>query len=91
LWDEKYYPSVPYLFNLLMDRWKRWIRRARNGLYRAEVLRAEDVAPTRLVRSWAHTSKACKTIRPAGRDSLSMKKAIEGAMKKMDSPQGSSN
>ena len=39
-WNEKYYPSVPYLFNLLMDPMEKMDPESRGmGLRRAQVLR----------------------------------------------------
>jgi arylsulfatase A-like enzyme len=91
--NEKYYPSVPYLFNLLMDPMEKmdpesheWGAAGRKFL--AEKLWAPTAATPFLI---AHL-KSLQDFPPSqGADTLSMKKAIDKAMKAMESPHGSSN
>jgi arylsulfatase A-like enzyme len=92
-WDEKYYPSVPYVFNLLMDPMEKMDPQSKEWGYIGRKFFAQKM--------WAATAsgaflgahlKSLQDYPPRqGADSLSMKKAVEEAMKKMNSPQGSSN
>ena len=92
-WDEKSYPSVPYVFNLLMDPMEKMDPQNHEWGYIGRKFFASKM--------WAATAsgpflgahlKSLQDYPPRqGADSLSMKKVIEGAMKKMESPQGSSN
>ena len=62
------------------------------GLHRPQVPRPEAVGADRGRPFLAAHLKSLKEFPPRqGADTLSMKKAIEEAMKKMESPHGSSN
>jgi arylsulfatase A-like enzyme len=94
LWfDEKMYPSVPYLFNLLMDPMEKMDPHSHEWGYIGRKFLGEKLwAPTASAAFLGAHLKSLQEYPPRqGADSLSMKKAIEGAMKKMESPQGSSN
>jgi arylsulfatase len=92
-WDEKYYPSVPYVFNLLMDPMEKMDPQSKEWGYIGRKFFAQKMwAPTAAGPFLAAHLKSLQEFPPRqGADSLSMKKAIEEAMKKMDSPRGSSN
>ena len=92
-WDEKYYPSVPYVFNLLMDPMEKMDPQSKEWGYIGRKFFAQKMwAPTAAGPFLAAHLKSLQDYPPRqGADSLSMKKAIEEAMKKMDSPRGSSN
>jgi len=92
-WDEKYYPSVPYVFNLLMDPMEKMDPQSKEWGYIGRTFFAQKMwAPTAAGPFLAAHLKSLQDFPPRqGADSLSMKKAIEGAMQKMDNPQGSSN
>ena len=48
-WNEKYYPSVPYLFNLLMDPMEKMDQESHEwGTSASKILRAQDVGAERL-------------------------------------------
>ncbi len=91
--DEKSYPSVPYLTNLLMDPMEKVTPDARGYEYEGrKFLAAKLWAPTAAGPFLAEHLKSLQEYPPRqGADTLSMKKAIEGAMQKLESPQGSSN
>jgi hypothetical protein len=91
--DEKYYPSVPYLFNLLMDPTEKMDPASHEWGYIGRKFFAEKMwAPAAASSFLADHLKSLQEFPPRrGADSFSMKKAIEGAMKKMDSPNNSSN
>jgi arylsulfatase len=91
--DEKAYPSVPYLVNLLMDPMEKVTPDSEEWGYEGrKFLAAKLWAPTAAGPFLAEHLKSLSEFPPSqGADTLSMKKAIEGAMKKMDSPHGSSN
>jgi arylsulfatase len=92
-WDEKYYPSVPYVFNLLMDPMEKMDPQSKEWGYVGRKFFAQKMwAPTAAGSFLGVHLKSLQDYPPRqGADSLSMKKAIEAAMKKMDNPQGSSN
>ena len=92
-WDEKYYPSVPYVFNLLMDPMEKMDPQSKEWGYIGRKFFAQKMwAPTAAGPFLAAHLKSLQEFPPRqGADSLSMKKAIEEAMKRMDSPHGSSN
>ena len=67
-WNEKYYPSVPYIFNLLMDPMEKMDPRvARVGLHRPQVLRLEAVGADRRRALHRGTSEEPGHIRHARR------------------------
>ena len=92
-WDEKYYPSVPYVFNLLMDPMEKMDPQSHEWGYAGRKFFAQKMwAPTAAGPFLAAHLKSLQEYPPRqGADSLSMQKAIESAMKKMDNPHGSSN
>jgi len=92
-WNEKYYPSVPYIFNLLMDPMEKMDPESREWGYIGRKFFAEKMwAPTAAGPFLQAHLKSLADFPPRqGADSLSMKKAIEKAMQQMDSPNQSSN
>ena len=92
-WDEKYYPSVPYVFNLLMDPMEKMDPQSHEWGYIGRKFFAQKMwAPAAASPFLGEHLKSLQDYPPRqGADSLSMKKVIEGAMKKMDSPAGGSN
>jgi arylsulfatase len=91
--DEKAYPSVPYLTNLLMDPMERVTPDAPGYEYEGrKFLAAKLWAPTGAGPFLAAHLKSLQDFPPSqGADTLSMKKAIENAMKKADQASGSSD
>lgn len=92
-WNEKYYPNVPYLFNLLMDPMEKMDpESAEWGYIGRKFLAAKLWAPTAATPFLQAHLKSLQDFPPSqGADTLSMKKAVEEAMKKMNSANGSSN
>jgi hypothetical protein len=92
-WDEKSYPSVPYITNLLMDPMEKVTPDSEEFAYEGRKFVAEKLwAPTAAGPFLAAHLKSLTDFPPSqGADTLSMKKAVEGAMKKMENPSGSSN
>ena len=92
-WDEKYYPSVPYIFNLLMDPMEMMDPQSHEWGYAGRRFFAQKMwAPTAAGPFLAAHLESLQEYPPRqAADSLSMQKAIEDAMKKMDNPRGSSN
>src|SRR6185503_18262410 len=92
-WDPKYYPSVPYVFNLLMDPMEKMDPESEEWGYIGRKFVAQKLwAPTAAGPFLAAHLKSIKDYPPSqGADTLSMHKAIESAMRKMESPGGSSN
>ncbi len=92
-WDEKYYPSVPYLFNLLMDPMEKMDPQSHEWGYAGRKFFAEKMwAPTAAGPFLQAHLKSLQDFPPRqGADTLSLKKAIDGAMQQMANPGGSSN
>jgi arylsulfatase len=92
-WNEKYYPSVPYLFNLLMDPMEKMDPESHEWGYEGrKFLAAKLWAPTAAVPFLQAHLKSLQDFPPSqGADTLSMKKAIEQAMSKASAANGSSN
>ena len=92
-WNEKYYPSVPYVFNLLMDPMEKMDPESHEWGYAGRKFFAQKMwVPTAASPFLATHLKTMVDYPPRqGADSLNMKKAIEAAMKKMENPGGSSN
>ena len=92
-WNEKYYPSVPYVFNLLMDPMEKMDPESHEWGYIGRKFFAQKMwAPTAASSFLAAHLKSLQDYPPRqGADSLSMKKAIEKAMTQMETPGGSSN
>jgi arylsulfatase A-like enzyme len=91
--DEKAYPSVPYIVNLLMDPMEKVTPDAPGYEYAGRKFVAQKLwAPTAAGSYLAEHLQSLADFPPSqGADTLSMKKAIEEAMKKMESPNGGSN
>ncbi|KAA1000539.1 arylsulfatase [Paraburkholderia panacisoli] len=91
--DEKSYPSVPYVVNLLMDPMEKMTPDSEEFGYAGRKFFAQKLwAPTAAGPFLAAHLKTLQEFPPSqGADTLSMKKAIEGAMQKLDNPHGSSN
>ena len=91
--DEKSYPSVPYVTNLLMDPMEKMTPDSEEwGYIGRKFLGAKLWAPTGAGPFLAAHLKSLSDFPPSqGADTLSMKKAIESVMKKMESPNTSSN
>jgi len=91
--DEKAYPSVPYIVNLLMDPLEKVTPDAPGYEYAGRKFLAQKLwAPTAAAPFLAAHLKSLQDFPPSqGADTLSMKKAIDEAMKKLENPAGSSN
>jgi arylsulfatase len=91
--DEKSYPSVPYVVNLLMDPMEKVTPDAPGFEYEGRKFFASKLwAPTGAGPFLAAHLKSLEEFPPSqGSDTLSMKKAVDAAMKKLESPHGSSN
>jgi arylsulfatase len=92
-WNEKYYPSVPYIFNLLMDPMEKMDPESHEWGYIGRKFVAEKLwAPTAASAYLQAHLKSLQEYPPRqGADTLSMKKAIDDTMRKLNSPAGSSN
>jgi len=91
--DEKSYPSVPYVVNLLMDPMEKVTPDAPGFEYEGRKFFASKLwAPTAAGPFLAAHLKSLSDYPPRqAADSLSMKKAVERAMKVLENPHGSSN
>ncbi|HVU07354.1 MAG TPA: arylsulfatase [Verrucomicrobiae bacterium] len=91
--DEKSYPSVPYVVNLLMDPMEKVTPDAPGFEYEGRKFFAAKLwAPTAAGPFLAEHLKSLQDFPPRqGADTLSMKKAVDEAMKKLENPNGSSN
>jgi len=77
----------PYISNLLMDRLEKVIPIPKRIGTRPQVRRPEALVPTAAGPFLAEHLTSCKRFPPSqGSDTLSMRKAVEAAMKKLDSP-----
>jgi len=87
-WNEKYYPNVPYLFNLLMDPMEKFDPESKEWGYIGRVFFAKKMwAPTAAGPFIAEHLKSIGEYPPRQKaDTLSLKKALEGVMKKMENP-----
>jgi arylsulfatase len=92
-WDPKSYPSVPYLFNLLMDPMEKMDPESHEwGYIGRKFVAAKLWAPTAAGPFLAAHLKSLQDYPPRqGADTLSMKKAIDETMQKLESPNKSSN
>ncbi len=92
-WNEKYYPNVPYLFNLLMDPMEKMDPESKEWGYIGRWFFAKKMwAPTAASPFIAEHLKSLAEYPPRQKaDTLSLKKALEGVMKKMENPGASSN
>ena len=92
-WNEKSYPSVPYIFNLLMDPMEKMDPQSEEwGYIGRKFFAAKLWAPNAATPFIAEHLKSLQAYPPRqGADTLSMHKALETAMSKLQNPQGSSN
>jgi len=92
-WDEKSYPSVPYVVNLLMDPMEKMTPDSEEYQYIGRKFFAYKLwAPTAAGPFLAAHLKSLQDFPPSqGADTLSMKKAIDEAMRKLENANGSSN
>jgi arylsulfatase len=92
-WNEKYYPSVPYLFNLLMDPMERMDPESpQTGYIGRKFFASKLWAPTAAGPFIAAHLESLQEYPPSeGADTLSLKKALETAMNELQNPHGSSN
>ena len=83
--DEKSYPSIPYVINLLMDPMEKMTPDSEEWGYAGKKFLAQKLwAPTAAVPFLQAHLKSLADYPPSqGGESLSMKKSIEGAMEKM--------
>jgi len=94
LWfDEKYYPAIPYIMNLLMDPMEKMDPHSEEWGYMGRKFFAQKMwAPTAAGPFIAAHIQSLLDFPPSqGADSLSMKKNLEAAHAKMMNPQGSNN
>jgi arylsulfatase len=91
--DPKSYPSVPYVVNLLMDPLEKVTPDAPGYEYAGRKFLAQKLwAPTAAVPFIMAHLKSLQEYPPSqGADTLSMKKAVEEVMRKMENAKGSSN
>jgi arylsulfatase len=91
--DEKSYPSVPYVVNLLMDPMEKVTPDAPGFEYEGRKFFASKLwAPTGAGPFIAAHLKSLQEYPPSqASDTLSMKKVLEDTMKKLENPHGSSN
>ena len=92
-WNEKSYPSVPYLFNLRMDPMEKMDPESHEwGYIGRKFLAAKLWAPTAAGPFIAAHLKTMMEFPPSqGADTLSLKKALEKAQQMMEQPNHSSN
>src|SRR5262249_43065186 len=91
--DPKSYPSVPYVVNLLMDPMEKMVPNSEENGYIGRWFLAKKLwAPTAAGPFLAAHLKSLQEYPPRqAAATVSMKKAVEDAMKKLESPHGSSN
>jgi arylsulfatase A-like enzyme len=92
-WDEKYYPNVPYLFNLLMDPMEKMDPQSKEWGYVGRQFFAQRMwAPNAASPFIADLLKSLSEYPPRQKaDTLSLKKALEEVMKKMENPKAGNN
>jgi len=92
-WDAKYYPSVPYVFNLRMDPMEKMDPQSHEwGYIGRKFFAAKMWTPTAGGPFIAAHLKSLMEFPPSqGADTLSLKKALEEAQRKMENPSASSN
>jgi arylsulfatase len=91
--NEKYYPSIPYVFNLLMDPMEKMDPESHEwGYIGRKFLAAKLWAPTAAQSFIAAHLKSLIDYPPRqGADTLSLHKALEAAMAKMESAKTANN
>jgi arylsulfatase len=89
--DEKSYPSIPYIVNLLMDPMEKMTPDSEEWGYAGKKFLAQKLwAPTAAVPYLQAYLKSLNDFPPSqGGESLSMKKSIEKAMAQMEQPHSS--
>ena len=89
-WNEKYYPSVPYLFNLLMDPMEKMDPESKEWGYAGRMFFAKKMwAPNAATPFIAEHIKSLTEYPPRQKaDTLSLKKALESIMQKLENPNG---
>jgi arylsulfatase len=89
-WNEKYYPSVPYLFNLLMDPMEKMDPESKEfGYIGRKFFAAKLWAPNAAGPFIAAHLKSLTDYPPRqAADTLSLKKALDDVMKKLQDPRG---
>jgi arylsulfatase len=89
-WDEKCYPSVPYLFNLLMDPMEKMDPQSEEFGYIGRKFFAERLwAPTAAGPFIAAHLQSLAQYPPRQKaDTLSLKQALEGIMAKLENAKG---
>jgi arylsulfatase len=92
-WNEKYYPSVPYLFNLRMDPMEKMDPESHEcGYVGRKFLASKLWAPTAAGPFIAAHLKTLMDYPPSqGADTLSLKKALENAQDMMERPNRAGN
>jgi arylsulfatase A-like enzyme len=92
-WNEKYYPNVPYLFNLLMDPMEKMDPESPEWGYIGRRFFASKMwAPHAAAPFIAEHLKSLKEYPPRqAADTLSLHKALESAMAKMEAAHTSNN
>jgi arylsulfatase len=92
-WDEKYYPNVPYIFNLKMDPMEKMDPHSHEwGYIGRKFLASKLWAPTAAGPFIAAHMKSLMDYPPSqGADTLSLKTALEKAKRMMETPNQSSN
>lgn len=92
-WNEKYYPNVPYLFNLLMDPMEKMDPESKEWGYIGRKFFATKMwAPTAATPFIAAHLTSLAEFPPRQKaDTLSLKKALEETMRKLDNPKGNNN
>lgn len=92
-WNEKYYPNVPYLFNLLMDPMEKMDPESKEfGYIGRKFFAAKMWAPNAAGPFIAEHIKSLMEFPPRQKaDTLSLKKALEGVMQKMENPKAGNN
>jgi arylsulfatase len=91
--NAKYYPSVPYIFNLLMDPMEKMDPESDEwGYVGRKFFAAKLWSPTAGGPFIAAHLKSMMEFPPSqGADTLSLKKKLEEAQRKMETPNASSN
>jgi arylsulfatase A-like enzyme len=92
-WDEKYYPSVPYVFNLLMDPMEKMDPQSHEwGYVGRKFLGAKSWVPTGAGPFIAAHIKSLIDFPPSqGTDTLSLRKSLEKAQDLMERPNRAGN
>jgi hypothetical protein len=92
-WNDKHYPSVPYVFNLLMDPMEKIDPESPEWGYAGRKFFAQKMwAPTAAQSFIREHLKSLKDYPPRqGADTLSMHKALETAMARMEAAKTANN